>query len=109
MKNKIALLLIIAMMGMTHPAAAYTSCKGGLVLSKNGETYCKSAGTMNWYSAVNWCKANGGTLLSYATVLHTTVFDWGTFWCSCGSCMIEYSHSCTASTSKTTKYRAICE
>ena len=34
----------------------------------NGHTFCKSNGTMNWWSAFNWCASNGRKLASFSTM-----------------------------------------
>ena len=82
----------IMMMGMTlwmlgsiTPAMAYTSCVGGTEVTSNvytdsnapsecdvnkcptpAKTFCVSNQKMNWWSAFNWCKSNGGTLVSFS-------------------------------------------
>ena len=62
----IGLLLICLNITM---AQAYTSCNGG---SENGtHTLCRSNAQMTWWSAVLWCRSNGGTLASMATVCPT--------------------------------------
>ena len=34
----------------------------------NGHTFCKSKGSMNWWSAFNWCASNGRTLAKFSTM-----------------------------------------
>ena len=34
----------------------------------NGHTFCKSNGTMNWWSAFNWCASNGRKLANFSTM-----------------------------------------
>ena len=34
----------------------------------NGHTFCKSKGSMNWWSVFNWCASNGRTLAKFSTM-----------------------------------------
>ena len=82
MIKKLFIALII--MVIAKNVGAYTSCVGGTPITRNqynaseapstctvtmcpdnAKTFCKSIKTMNWWSAFNWCKANGGTLASF--------------------------------------------
>lgn len=76
----------LMMLGLwTTTANAYTSCVGGTEVTSpascvnyagveqcNGHTFCKSNRQMNWWSAINWCQSNGGTLASYTNVCPNT-------------------------------------
>ena len=69
---------------LSSPAFAYTSCVGGTPVTANvngangapstctatkcpspAKTFCKSDKPMNWWSAFNWCQANGGVLADF--------------------------------------------
>ncbi len=69
------------------PSFAYTSCVGGTEITSKvygttdassyctsvmcpspAKTFCKSDKSMNWWTAFNWCKSNGGTLASFASM-----------------------------------------
>ena len=74
----------MTMMCGTSPAKAFTSCEGGTIVYANqytdanapagcdatkcpaiGKRYCKSNGTMTWWSALTWCDAQGGNLATF--------------------------------------------
>ncbi len=43
------------------------SCAGGMgkeIIGADGEKYCQSKMSVNWWSAFAWCEATGGTLVS---------------------------------------------
>ena len=102
--RKLYTILLITLIA-TGSAEAYTSCKGGVLT--NNKAFCRSLDKLNWWSAANWCKANGGKLATRGTFGPYV----GSFrnWCACGSCILEYYSSCDSSTPKTEKYFAICE
>ncbi|MBQ7413261.1 MAG: hypothetical protein IJV07_03190 [Alphaproteobacteria bacterium] len=80
MMKKLALICACLMM----PMAANAACVGGTEIRANtvadnpngnctdttcnGHTFCKSNGTMNWWSAFNWCASNGRSLASFSTM-----------------------------------------
>ena len=66
----------------TTSAFSYSSCVGGTEITANtvadgpascnsvmcpspAKKFCKSNLGMNWWSAFNWCKSNGGTLVPF--------------------------------------------
>ena len=74
-------------LGKAVCASAYTSCVGGTEITTNvygtegasdyctpvtcpvpAKKFCLSLRTMNWWSAFNWCRSNGGTLASFASM-----------------------------------------
>ena len=90
-QRKVGQILAVAVLalsvGIVNPATAYTSCVGGTEITRNQygasgapatctaamcpsetKTFCKSNLTMNWWSAFNWCKSNGGTLASFVSM-----------------------------------------
>ena len=91
MKNT-TLSIIFAMTFMVGgQAMAYTSCVGGTEITANAYTdadapdtcdadycpspaksFCVSNNGMNWWSAFNWCKSNGGTLASFNSACPNT-------------------------------------
>ena len=42
---------------LSTPAIA--ACEGGTEYTVDGDTFCMSSIDLNWWSAANWCKANG--------------------------------------------------
>ena len=53
-------IFILTLIGLISSASAYAACNGGTEITNTaGTTFCKSNVTMNWWSAVAWCKANG--------------------------------------------------
>ena len=83
----LAVTVLALSVALSNSAAAYTSCVGGTEITRNqygsqpdgvnctSETcpqtlkkFCKSDLGMNWWSAFNWCKSNGGTLASFASM-----------------------------------------
>ena len=42
---------------LSTPAIA--ACDGGTEYTVDGDTFCMSDINLNWWSAANWCKANG--------------------------------------------------
>ncbi len=42
---------------LSTPAIA--ACDGGTEYTVDGDTFCISSIGLNWWSAANWCKANG--------------------------------------------------
>ena len=79
------LYLTVGLLLIPMGTAAYTSCVGGTEITANAyddigapaecttamcpkpaRTFCKSNIPMNWWSAFNWCRSNGGTLASLA-------------------------------------------
>ena len=42
---------------LSTPAIA--ACEGGTEYTVDGDTFCMSNFNLNWWSAFNWCKANG--------------------------------------------------
>ena len=82
MIKKMIFILVTIMFVKT--AGAYTECVGGSIIKRNQygvdgapttcttamcpgdtKTFCKSNLPMNWWSAFNWCKSNGGTLANF--------------------------------------------
>ena len=88
----LALSLIFAItLGVSTSTMAYTSCVGGTEITANAHTdadapdtctadycpspaksFCISTNPMNWWSAFNWCKSNGGTLASFNSACPNT-------------------------------------
>ena len=85
MIKKIMLMAMIMVCSVS--AHAYTECVGGTIIKRNQygtegapdtctattcpsttKTFCKSDERMNWWSAFNWCKSNGGTLASFESM-----------------------------------------
>ena len=81
--KKLLLSTVLALCIAT-PAKAFTSCEGGTIITRNKytdanapagcdatkcpattKTFCKSNGTMNWWSALTWCDAQGGNLATF--------------------------------------------
>ena len=58
MRKKILLTCLVCLLSAT---SAYSACNGGTIITSTA-TYCKSNVTMNWWSAQNWCHANGRPL-----------------------------------------------
>ena len=53
-------ILLVMALSMVLPSVALAACEGGEeITGKNGQKYCVSNQTMNWWSAFAWCKANG--------------------------------------------------
>ena len=52
MKKK---LFLISLIGLICVTSAYAACEGGTMVGG----FCKSNVQMNWWSAADWCKANG--------------------------------------------------
>ena len=59
-----ALSLCAGLLASTSVGAA---CNGGRTFATDGITFCMSNVTMNWWSAFNWCQANGQVLAHIAT------------------------------------------
>jgi hypothetical protein len=93
MKQTITTLSIIfaITLGFSTSTMAYTSCVGGTEITANAHTdadapdtcdadhcpspaksFCISTNGMNWWSAFNWCKSNGGTLASFNSACPNT-------------------------------------
>ena len=47
---------------LSTPAIA--ACEGGTEYTVDGDTFCISSIGLNWWSAANWCKANGMRLVT---------------------------------------------
>ena len=64
MKKICFLLFIATTLSGNFSVQAYTSCKGGYEVKhqRTSRPFCISYDGMNWWSAVNWCKGNGGQL-----------------------------------------------
>ena len=57
MKKRVFLACLV---GLLTATSAYSACDGGTEITNTaGTTFCKSNVEMNWWSAANWCKANG--------------------------------------------------
>lgn len=62
MSRKLFLMCLIGVLSIT---SAYAKCDGGTQITNSaGTTFCKSNVTMNWWSSLVWCKANGMHLAS---------------------------------------------
>ena len=85
-------LVMLMSLSFSLPSFAYDRCVGGSIIKRNeyGEegapstctqamcpvrkenedpkTFCVSDKQMNWWSAFTWCKSNGGTLASFASM-----------------------------------------
>ena len=61
---------------------AMSACDGGTEYTVDGDTFCISNIGLNWWSAANWCKANGMRLAT----IYEVCPDWngGTGNGSCG-------------------------
>ena len=55
-------ILLTAVMAIVMVTSAHAACEGG-TLSDDGK-FCVSNITLNWWSASNWCKANGRHLVT---------------------------------------------
>ncbi len=55
-------ILLTAVMAIVMATSAHAACEGG-TLSDDGK-FCVSNITLNWWSASNWCKANGRHLVT---------------------------------------------
>ena len=60
-KNQKAIIFFSAIIALTlNTSTAFCACEGGTIFTAaNGDIYCQSNKTMNWWSAYTWCKANG--------------------------------------------------
>jgi len=84
-------LIFAITLGFSTSSMAYTSCVGGTEITANVHTdedapdtctaeycpspaksFCISNNGMNWWSAFNWCKSNGGTLASFNSACPNT-------------------------------------
>ena len=84
-------LIFAITLGFSTSSMAYTSCVGGTEITANVHTdedapdtctaeycpspaksFCISTNPMNWWSAFNWCKSNGGTLASFNSACPNT-------------------------------------
>ena len=52
-------LLLIMCLTVVFSNPAISACNGGTEYTVNGDTFCISNIRINWWSAANWCKANG--------------------------------------------------
>ena len=85
--KKLLLTTVLAIVCVTTPAFSFTSCEGGTIVTRNKytdanapagctettcpattKTFCKSNGTMNWWSALTWCDAQGGNLATFTSM-----------------------------------------
>ena len=55
--NKMKKILLATVMAIVMTTSAHAACEGG-TLSDDGK-FCISNIELNWWSASNWCKANG--------------------------------------------------
>ena len=60
------MILSLIVMGMTTPAFSETCANGAgtQVIGVDGEIYCRSNVSMNWWSAIAWCDAANMRLVS---------------------------------------------
>ena len=82
---------IMMLAAVCTPAGAGPECVGGTLIKSNVsgtsgapstctaekcpspvKTFCKSNETMNWWTAFNWCKSNGGTLANFTSMCPDT-------------------------------------
>jgi len=61
MKRKLLLTSLIVLCSISM---ANAGCDGGTMVSTQSGSFCRSDKTMNWWSAHNWCRANGMSLVS---------------------------------------------
>ena len=61
-EKKMKKILLTAVMAIVMATSAHAACEGG-TLSDDGK-FCVSNITLNWWSASNWCKANGRHLVT---------------------------------------------
>lgn len=52
--------------GLLASTSVGAACTGGTSFTYGGITYCISNVSMNWWSAFNWCQANGQVLAHIA-------------------------------------------
>ena len=85
--NKYIKYISFVMLGMmvSSSVMAYDSCVGGTEIMANsscivdgveycnGRTFCKSNAKLYWWTAVLWCRANGGTLVSPESACPNTI------------------------------------
>ena len=91
MKNTTLSIIFAITLGVSTSTMAYTSCVGGTEITANvytdadapdtctadycpspAKSFCISNLSMNWWSAFNWCKSNGGTLASFNSACPNT-------------------------------------
>ncbi len=73
--NKYGLVMIMGLMTALptlaeEPGTTTTPCANGggvVVIANNGQKYCLSNKSMNWFSAHAWCDAMNGTLIELGT------------------------------------------
>ena len=84
-------LIFAITLGFSTSSMAYTFCVGGTEITANvytdadapdtctaeycpspAKSFCISNLPMNWWSAFNWCKSNGGTLASFNSACPNT-------------------------------------
>ena len=77
--KKTILAILMAMMMATTAYARLEGCTskngGKLFQGQNGQSYCLSRRTMNWWSAFSWCKSVGGELATVDDACPDTGFD----------------------------------
>ena len=49
-------------------ASAWASCENGTSLTLSDKNFCISTFRMNWWSAFNWCEAQGGHFASFQEI-----------------------------------------
>ena len=52
-------LFLTAVMAIVMATPVHAACEGGTEYTVDGNTFCISNIKLNWWSAANWCKANG--------------------------------------------------
>ena len=77
--KKTILAILMAMMMATTAYARLEGCtseNGGVLFQGgNGQSYCISRISMNWWSAFSWCKGVGGALVTIDDACPGTGFD----------------------------------
>ena len=77
--KKTILAILMAMMIATTAYARLEGCTskngGALFQGENGQSYCLSRISMNWWSAFSWCKGVGGELVTIDDACPGTGFD----------------------------------
>ena len=75
-KTILAILMTVAATTAYARLEGCTSENGGaLFQGENGQSYCISRRTMNWWSAFSWCKGVGGELVTIDDACPGTGFD----------------------------------
>ena len=98
--NKMKKLLLIMCLTVVFSNPAISACNGGTEYTVNGDTFCISNIRINWWSAANWCKANGRHLATIYEVCPDWDGNTGDRKCPVIASSINYAWTATADGSK---------